>query len=271
MLTDTHCHLDLEQFDGDRAEVLARARQAGIRHILLPGLDLASSQSVVELAETDPMLYAAVGVHPTESQKFSENTSASLRQLAQSPKVVAVGEIGLDYYWKTAPHDLQALLLRQQLDLAADLQLPVILHFREKGDLPGGACARDLLTILESWQKELKARKNPLADRPGVLHSFSGNIETAERAMELNFTLGIGGPVTYNPQRQELVRNLPVDRLLIETDAPFQAPAPHRGKRNEPSFVTLIADKIAALHSMKIEEFTAIMDANARRLFAWED
>jgi TatD DNase family protein len=271
VFTDTHCHLDFEKFDADRADVLTRARDAGVSRILIPSLDLPTSHRVIDFVESQPMLFAAVGIHPTEVGTFQEDTRSRLRQLAQSPKVVAIGEIGLDYYWEAAHHDLQAKILKEQLALAADLQLPVILHFREKGDLLDGSCARNLLTILGAWHQELRDRNSPLVERPGVLHSFSGSFETANQAMELNYYIGVSGPVTYNLQRQELVATLPLEHLLIETDAPFQAPAPHRGKRNEPAFVTLIADKIAALHSIKIEAMAAVLNANTSRLFVWED
>jgi TatD DNase family protein len=242
-----------------------------VSRILLPGLDLPTSRQVIAIAESQSMLFAAVGIHPNEVSTFQVDTLSTLRQLAQSPKVVAIGEIGLDDYWEAAPHDLQVLFLKEQLALAADLQLPVILHFREKGDLLDGPCARDLLTILGAWHKELRDRNSPLVERPGVLHSFAGSFATATQAMQFNFYIGVSGPVTYRKERQELVAALPLEHLLIETDAPFQAPAPHRGKRNEPAFVTLIADKIAALHSLKIEAMAALLNANASRLFAWED
>jgi TatD DNase family protein len=196
---------------------------------------------------------------------------AGLRELAKSPKVVAIGEIGLDYYWDTASHDLQQKVLKEQLNLAAELNLPVIIHFREKGDVPDGPCASDLMKILEEWANRFRREKSPLAERPGVLHSFSGSRTTARRAIDLNFYIGVTGPVTYRKERQELIASLPLENLLIETDAPFMAPAPQRGKRNEPAFVALIADKIAALHSCNLERAAAITTANARRLFAWED
>ena len=188
-------------------------------------------------------------------------------------KVVAIGEIGLDYYWDSAPHDLQKNVLREQLDLAAELGLPVILHMREARDAPHGNCAADLLQILEEWVAGLRSGKSPLAERPGVLHSFSGSLETARAAMQLGFYIGVTGPVTFENarSRQEIVAALPLERLLIETDAPFQAPHPYRGKRNEPAYVRLIADKIALLHSCSLEEVAAVTSENAGRLFAWKE
>ncbi len=270
-LTDTHCHLDLEQFDADRGEVLKRAWAAGLTRILIPGLDLVSSQRVIKLAESHPPLFAAIGVHPNDSLTWLGETSNALRVLAESPKVKAIGEIGLDYYWDDAPHEHQRAVLVEQLALAAELQLPVVLHLREAENAPEGDCARDLLEILEQWVQSLRASSSPLAERPGVLHSFSGNQSTAEKALRLNFYLGLTGPVTYkNAQaRRELAKVIPLERLLVETDAPFLAPVPQRGRRNEPAFVGHIADKIAEIHSIHPEEVAAITTANAQRLFAW--
>jgi TatD DNase family protein len=194
------------------------------------------------------------------------------RKLAKHPKVKAIGEIGLDYYWDSTPHHYQQKVLKEQLALAAQLQLPVVIHFREKGDNSGGECASDLMKILEEWETGLKGEKSPLAERPGVLHSFSGTPEMAQAAMGLGFYMGVAGPVTFENCRrwQELAAALPLDRILIETDAPFQTPHPHRGKRNEPAYVRLIADKIALVQSTTIDLVAAATSDNARKLFAWE-
>jgi TatD DNase family protein len=278
-LTDTHCHLDLEQFDADRDEVLERAWAAGLTRILIPGLDLESSQRAVKLAGSHPNLFAAIGVHPNDSLKWDENSKDRLKQLFATSgrtttgraKIVAIGEIGLDYYWDDAPHDQQRMVLEEQLALAAELQLPVVLHMREANNILEGDCARDLLEILLKWAQSLLVDNNPLAERPGVLHSFSGSKSTAEKAVNLNFYIGITGPVTFkNAQaRCELVETIPLERLLIETDAPFLAPVPQRGRRNEPAFVAHIADKIAEIHLRNPEEIAAFTTANAQRLFVW--
>ena len=273
-LTDTHCHLDLEQFDLDRPAVLERASQAGLVHILIPGLSLPSSQSAVNLAGSHPILSAAIGVHPTEAATWNDSSIKELTALASgASKVSAIGEIGLDYYWNAATQDLQKSILRLQLDLAARLGLPVILHMRESKNALLEQCAGDLMQILETWIAGLRLAGNPLVERPGVLHSFSGSLETARRAIRLGFYIGVTGPITFkNAQaRQEIFAALPLDHLLIETDAPFQTPHPHRGKRNEPSYVRLIADKIALLHARTIEEVAAATSENAGRLFAWKE
>lgn len=302
-LTDTHCHLDLQRFDEDRAAVIERAEKAGLVRILIPALSMASSLSAIKLAESYPMLYAAIGVQPNESPTWSENTIEELRALVRphplpltisigdsqrerealpSPrrggvrgeeKIVAIGEIGLDYYWEAAPHDHQQRVFREQLDLAAELELPVVIHLREKEDADHGPCAEDTMSILEEWVAGLGADKEALRKNPGVLHSFSGSLEIAQRAIGLNFCIGITGPVTFKnaKRKQEMVAQLPLEHLLIETDAPYLAPHPHRGKRNEPAFVYEIADKIAQLQSRSQEEVAAITTSNASRLFSWGD
>jgi TatD DNase family protein len=281
-LTDTHCHLDLDKFDIDRSEVLDRAWQAGLTRILIPGIDLASSKRVVELAGSDPRLFAAIGVHPNDALTWAENTGHDLKQLfmdsnqisSNSPvsrKIVAIGEIGLDYYWNDAPHDLQQEILKAQLGLAAELQLPVVIHLREAEDAPDGDCAHELIQILNEWIHDLQLNNNPLAKAPGVLHSFSGSLATAKQALDLNFYIGITGPVTYKNAevKREIVKLLPLERLLTETDAPFLAPVPKRGHRNEPAFVSHITDKIAEIHNKNPEEIATITSANAARLFSW--
>ncbi len=272
----------MDKFDSDREAVLERAAQAGVIRILIPGLNLASSRAVVKLAESHPMLYAAVGVHPTEAGTWVKETSNELRNLfepfgseetSDSSRIVAIGEIGLDYYWDSAPHDVQRKVLQMQLTLAAEAGLPAILHMRESRDEPNEGCAGDLLKILEEWCAGLRAGMSPLAERPGVMHSFSGTLETARAALSLGFCIGVSGPVTFEnaARRQEIVAALPLDRVLIETDAPFQTPHPHRGKRNEPAYARLIADKIALLHSCSLEQISAVTNENARRLFAWKE
>lgn len=271
MLTDTHCHLDFEKFDSDRQEVLSRAWQAGVTRILIPGLDLRSSARVVKLAESHPNLFAAIGVHPSDSLTWDGQTPSALRELSIHHKVVAIGEIGLDYYWDAAPHDHQKKILAEQLALAEELQLPVVIHLREKEDKAGGECSSELIPILEHWTNRLKENRSPIAEKPGVLHSFSSSLEVAQRAMELGFLIGVTGPVTYKnaAEKQSLIARLPVEKILIETDAPFLSPVPMRGKRNEPAYVAFIADKIAEIHSSTREQVADVTTSNAARLFGW--
>jgi TatD DNase family protein len=263
VLADTHCHLDFSSFDADRDQVLARGREAGVARVLNPGVDLASSRAAVDLAESRSQVYAAVGVHPNEANSWSEDALIHLRQLARSPAVVAIGEIGLDYYRDRAPRELQKRVFQEQLALATELELPVIIHNRQAG--------ADILDILSAWRAGLVAAGAPLAARPGVLHSFSAGLEAALHAIDLNFYIGITGPVTFRnaPDLQQVVAELPLDHLLVETDAPFLAPHPYRGKRNEPAYVRLVAEKIAELHSESFESVSQSTSANAQRLFTW--
>lgn len=272
-LPDTHCHLNMDCFDADRAAVMARAAAAGVSHILVPALDIGSARRIVALAAHHPCLYAAIGIHPSETGPLNAAHLDELSKLALARKVVAIGEIGLDYYWVTeeARRAQQRDVLRAQLDLAAEYGLPAVLHMREEQDADEGACAHDMLRILDEWTHKLRARSAPLVGRAGVLHSFSGNSRSARQAIQLGFYIGVTGPITYRgaQDRRDLVGSLPLDRLLTETDAPFLSPLPHRGQRNEPAFVALIADRIAAIQSRTPQEVAQAISTNAKRLFAW--
>jgi TatD DNase family protein len=263
MLTDTHCHLDFEHFDADRDAVIQRAAEAGIARILNPAIDLPTSRRAVALAEQYEMVYAAVGVHPNSAGVWDADTAAELRDLAAHPKVAAIGEIGLDYYWDKAPHDVQARVLRAQLELAGDLGLPVVIHNREAG--------LDILPLLAGWQAELAAAGNPLAGRPGVLHSFSGTEAEAFAGLEANFCIGITGPVTFKNARdwQGVVARLPLESLLMETDAPYLTPHPFRGTRNEPARAALVAEKVAELKGLSFENVTQAAGESAARVLGW--
>ncbi len=274
MLTDTHCHLYLEQFDGDIADVIQRATDAGVGKMLVPGMNMETSYEAVRLAETYSNVFAAVGFHPTETDKMHDKSFAELSKLAQHPKVVAIGEIGIDHYWvkENDRRILQKQNMEPHLELAAEVKKPVILHLREENDATTGSATNDLFELLELWHKKLIQINNQHDFKPGVFHSFNGDIESARRAMNMNFFIGITGPITYkkNDSQRDLVRQLPLDRILIETDSPFQTPIPHRGKRNEPANVGLIADKIADVHRTTREAIAEATTANADRLFGWE-
>ena len=265
VLVDTHCHLDFDAFDLDRAGVVDNARKSGVKIIINPSVDIASCYRVVKTSELFPELYAAVGVHPNEAETWSDQSVDSLRELALNPKVVAIGEIGLDYYWKRTPAELQKRVLLEQLLLAETLELPVIIHNRD--------ASNDILAILSEWQEGLVRSGSSLANRPGVLHSFSGDALHAERAVEHNFLIGITGPVTFkNAQAlQHLVAELSLEHFLVETDSPFLSPHPFRGQRNQPGRVLLVAQKIAELHGCSLNDVANITTANARRLFLWRE
>ena len=277
MLTDTHCHLDFNKFDDDRTAVIQRAIETGVTRILVPALELESAHATLKLAESHPNIFAAVGFHPTDLDQWDQNSSGELKMLIESNSsnnIIAIGEIGLDYYWvkESEKRAVQRDVLKQQLKLAQDANKPVILHMREENDAWFGQASLDLLEILSEWHTSLRTQNHPLAERPGVLHSFNGNLETAQKAIAMNFFIGVTGPVTYKnaEEKRNIVKQLPLTHVLIETDAPFLTPVPHRGKRNEPAFVAYIADKIAEIHNTTREQIAAITSENANRLFGWE-
>ena len=287
MLADTHCHLDFSKFDEDRDAVIQRAVEAGVARILIPALDYESSLSAVRLAESHVNLFAAVGFHPTDVEKMESDSIEKLRELIlphpnPSPagrgtqgegKIVAIGEIGLDYYWVKEPEKraFQHNALKQLLKLAQDVNKPVIIHMREENDAWFGQASIDLIEILRDWYKELVTHNHPLAEKPGVLHSYNGNLETAQKALDLNFYIGVTGPVTYKnaTEKRNIIKQIPLSKLMVETDAPFLTPVPHRGQRNEPAFVKAIADKIAEVHMTTLETVSEITTKNAHQLFGW--
>jgi TatD DNase family protein len=259
MLIDTHCHIDFDAYDGIRDEVIRRALESGVTRMINPGVDLARTRAAIDLAKTYAAIYAAVGIHPNSTADFADSMIDELRALAAHPKVVAIGEIGLDYYRDSSPPEIQRRAFEAQLTLAAELALPVIIHNREASD--------DVLDVLAAWLPTLPP---PLADRPGVLHSFSAPMAIAERAIELGFYLGFTGPVTFKKadDLRRIAARIPADRILVETDAPFLTPHPYRGKfPNEPAYVRLVAERIATLRTLSDEEFAAQSTANAERLF----
>jgi TatD DNase family protein len=252
-LIDSHCHLDFPQFDADRDEVLARSIAAGVTVLVNPGADLESSRRAVALAERHTAIYAAVGIHPHDATTLDGPALAELRQLAAHPKVVAIGEIGLDYYRDRSPRDRQRAAFEAQLGLAAELNLPVIVHQRE--------AAADVLAALRAWAE---------GGHPGcVLHAFAGDEAVTEEAVDLGFYLGIGGPLTYQNARHlpEIVPHLPLERLLLETDAPYLPPHPYRGQRNEPAYLALVARRLAELRALPLETLAERVTENTRRAF----
>lgn len=270
-MIDTHCHLDLHQFDADREAVIERAAAAGVRVIINPAIDLASCARVLALADRHPGVYAALGVHPNDCGEFTEDTVKALRELAQHPKVVAIGEIGLDYYWHRVGHDQQQRALRSQLALAAELGLPVILHSRNaQGPVSPDApsCTADLLWEIEQWVRQIPTQ--PTASGiVGVWHAFSGTLDEAERAYEMGLVLGLGGPVTFQNARglHALVPQLRLDRLVLETDAPYLAPHPYRGQRNEPAYVPLVVQSLARLFGTTADTVVQQTEATTRQCF----
>jgi TatD DNase family protein len=255
LLVDTHAHLDFPQFDNDRERVIERAATADVKAIINVGADLVSSQAAVALAEAYPQVYAAVGVHPHDAKTLTKEVLEELRALASHPKVVAIGEIGLDFYRDLSPRDKQRQAFRQQLALAREVGKPVIIHDRE--------AHKEVMAILRRWAEGSH-------ESVGVLHCFSGNLAMAQEAIELGFYISIAGPVTFQNARRlrELVRQLPLEKLLIETDCPYLTPHPHRGKRNEPAYVKFVAQEVARVRATSLEEVARSTSDNAHSLFA---
>ncbi|MCS7260155.1 MAG: TatD family hydrolase [Anaerolineae bacterium] len=252
---DTHCHLDFAPFDSDREAVVQRALAADVTTLINPGADLESSRRAIKMAERFPQVYAAVGIHPHDAATLDETVLRELHQLALHPKVVAVGEIGLDYYRDLSSRAQQRRAFERQLALAATHRLPVIIHQRDAG--------QDVLSIVKSWRAQH-------SDHPaGVFHAFSGDLALARQVIEWGFYIGIAGPVTYTNARRlpEILPHLPVESLVVETDAPYLTPHPYRGQRNEPAYLPLVAQRLAELLHMPLETLAAHLTENARRLF----
>jgi TatD DNase family protein len=255
ILVDTHAHLDAERFAGDREEVIARAEAAGVHAIVTVGTDQASSVSAMALAEQHPGLYAAVGVHPHEAAKVSASYLDDLAQWGLSCKVVAIGEIGLDFHYNFSPPEVQRRIFTAQLKVAQRVGKPVIIHDRE--------AHAETLALLREHGRGLR----------GVLHCFSGSLEMAREAIQMGFFISFAGPVTFeNAHRlQQVVRDVPLQHMLVETDCPYLAPHPYRGKRNEPAHTVLVANKIAGLLGISLDRIAEATTANARMLFGLPD
>ncbi|KMM35976.1 TatD family hydrolase [Guptibacillus hwajinpoensis] len=252
MLFDTHTHLNVEQFSEDQKEVIERAQAAGVSKMVVVGFDRETIIQAMALVEEYDFLYAAVGWHPVDAIDMKDEDLEWIEQLAEHPKVVAIGEMGLDYHWDKSPHDIQKDVFRRQIQLAKKVDLPIIIHNRE--------ATRDVIDVL----KEENA-----AEVGGIMHCFAGTVEEANECLDMNFYISLGGPVTFKNAKlpKEVAKEIPIDRLLIETDCPFLAPHPNRGKRNEPSYVKLVAEQIADLKEMDYEELAERTTENAMNLF----
>ncbi|NJP39013.1 TatD family hydrolase [Alkalicoccus luteus] len=252
MLIDTHVHLNADQFADDADEVIQRAKEAGVAKMVVVGFDTKTINLAMELIETYPFLYAAVGWHPVDAVDFDDDKLAWLEELTKHPKVVAVGETGLDYHWDKSPHDVQQEAFRKQIALAKKVKLPLIIHDREAHE--------DITAILQEEEA---------AEAGGIMHCFQGDEEMAKACLDMNFYISFGGPVTFKNAKlpKEVAKIVPDDRLLIETDAPYLAPHPYRGKRNEPAYVKLVAEQLAELRGVTYEELAAQTTKNAEILF----
>jgi TatD DNase family protein len=256
-LIDSHAHLDMDEFAPDRDEVIARAGLAGVSKIVTIGIDVESSRKAVAMAEQYPQIYAAVGIHPHEADKATQADISRLRELAGHAKVVAIGEIGLDFYRKYAEKDAQVRLFGRQLDLAADCDLPVIIHARQ--------AASDTIGILTEWVK----RQHALSYRPrGVIHCFSEDAAVAKQYLNLGFYISFAGYVSYpNSKATQIAKSVPPDRIMVETDCPFLPPQKYRGQRNESAYVAMTAEILATALGMTPEEFGQRTTENTTRIF----
>jgi len=252
MLFDTHAHLDDKRFDDDRDELIRGLPARGVSRVIAPGIDIESSKRCVDLAQEYDIIYAGVGIHPHEASKVEENYLDLLGTMAQNKKVVVIGEIGLDYYYDFSPRDIQKKRFIEQIELAAELKLPIIIHNRDSHE--------DMLNILRDYKDLING---------GVMHCFSGSWEMAKIVLDLGLYISLGGPVTFKNAKRpvDIAQNVPLDRLLIETDSPYLTPVPYRGKRNDPGHVALVAEKIAQIRGISAEEVGRITTENAVNLF----
>ncbi|MCY9694867.1 TatD family hydrolase [Paenibacillus alginolyticus] len=251
MLTDSHTHLNAEQFNEDQDEVIQRALDAGVTRIVNVGFNRETIPSSIALAERYDFIYSTVGWHPVDAIDMRPGDLEWIEELCKHEKVVAIGEIGLDYYWDKSPKEVQQRVFREQIRLARKLGMPIVIHNRD--------AHQDILHIL----KEEKAE-----EVGGIMHCFSGSWETAKQCLDMNFHISFGGPVTFKNARQpkEVLAQVPLDRLLIETDAPYLTPHPFRGKRNETGYVRLVAETAAEIRGVTLEEIAEITTNNAIRL-----
>lgn len=254
MLFDSHAHYEDTRFDEDRNEVLKKAYESGVKYIIDASSDVHSAKDIISLTRKFDFVYAAIGVHPQNVDSANDRTISELMEISADKKVVAIGEIGLDYYYDNSPAtiELQKLWFVKLINLAKDLKLPIVVHDRDAHN--------DVLNIIKSEKASAVG---------GIFHSFSGSVEMADEVLKQNFSISIGGPLTFKNSRKsvEVVRHIPLDKLLIETDSPYLTPEPFRGKRNDSSNVRYVAEKIAEIKNVSFEEVARITTENAKKLF----
>ena len=252
MLIDTHTHINAEQFNEDIEETIDRAREAGVSPMLVVGFDTPTIDRAIELAETYEDIYAIVGWHPVDAIDCTDAHLERIEQLMSHPKVMALGEVGLDYHWDKSPIDVQQQVFRQQIKIAKRTNMPIVIHNRD--------ATADVLDILEEEHAE---------EVGGVFHSYSMSVELLERCLNLNFYISLGGPVTFKNAKvpKAVAKEVPLDRLLVETDCPYLTPTPFRGKRNEPAYVKYVAEEIASLRDISYGDLADATTANAKKLF----
>ncbi|WP_277586843.1 TatD family hydrolase [Psychrobacillus antarcticus] len=252
MFIDTHVHLNADQYEEDLQEVINRALEAKVNKMVVIGFDRVTIERAMKLIEEYSFIYAVVGWHPVDAIDCTEEDLKWIESLAAHEKVVGIGEMGLDYHWDKSPKDVQQVLFRKQIRLAQKVNLPIIIHNRD--------ATEDVIRILQEEEAHLTG---------GIMHCYGGSVETAKQCIEMNFMISLGGPVTFKNAKKpkEVATEIPLEYLLIETDAPYLAPHPHRGKRNEPAFVTLVAEEIARLKGITVEEVAEATTKNAEIFF----
>ncbi|MEH6989969.1 MULTISPECIES: TatD family hydrolase [Bacillales] len=252
MFFDTHAHLNAEQYNEDLQEVIDRALSEGISNIVVVGFDRPTIEKAMELTEKYDFIYASVGWHPVDAIDMTEEDLLWIEELSSHPKVVALGEMGLDYYWDKSPKDIQQEVFRKQIRLAKKVKLPIVIHNRD--------ATADIVEIL---------KEEGAGEVGGIMHCFSGSPEIAQECVDMNFYISLGGPVTFKNAKKpkEVADVIPLEKLLIETDCPYLTPHPHRGKRNEPSYVKLVAEQIAEIKGLSTEEVAQATTENAKKLF----
>ncbi|MET0959527.1 MAG: TatD family hydrolase [Psychrobacillus psychrotolerans] len=252
MFIDTHVHLNADQYEEDLQEVIDRALEANVKKMVVIGFDRITIERAMRLVEEYSFIYAVVGWHPVDAIDCTEEDLRWIEELAAHEKVVGIGEMGLDYHWDKSPKDIQQEVFRKQIRLAQKVKLPIIIHNRD--------ATEDVIRILQEEEAYLTG---------GIMHCFGGSVETAKQCIDMNFMISLGGPVTFKNAKKpkEVAAEIPLEYLLIETDAPYLAPHPHRGKRNEPALVPLVAEEIARLKGITIEEVAEATTKNAERFF----
>jgi len=254
-MIDSHCHLDFDHYNGRRNDVVAAAKLAGVHTIINIGVDLATSRRSVELAERFDNIFATVGVHPHDSKTLDDANFEAIKELAGHKKVKAIGEIGLDFYRDHSPRDVQRRAFARQLELAIDLEMPVVIHTRE--------AFRDTVDIVKPYTQALEG---------GVFHCFPGDIDQAQEVFDLGFHISVGGTITYKKSTSAvMVAQVPLERVLLETDAPFLTPVPFRGKTNSPAYIPYVCRRLAELHNSSADEVERITDINTQKLFRLVD
>jgi TatD DNase family protein len=253
MLFDTHVHLNADQYNEDLQEVISRAQDEGVTNMVVVGFDRPTILRAMELTERYEFIYACVGWHPVDAIDMTNQDLEWIEELAAHPKVVAIGEMGLDYHWDKSPKEIQQEVFRKQIRLAKKVKLPIVIHNRE--------ATADIMKILKEEGAE---------EVGGIMHCFSGSPIVAKECVKMNFYISLGGPVTFKNAKKpkEVAAEIPLDKLLIETDCPYLAPHPYRGKRNEPSFVKLVAEEIAEIKGLTFEEVAFVTTRNAKKIFA---